>query len=423
MITTQIEIKDQAVELSTEAFQLFCSDIADMLGLEIACNRQESYSEDIETLKKRFEGLAAVCVIKAEGALNGTFQIVFDHQGLFTLSGVILTIPAGRILEQIQSSSTEEAEQTKNTFAEVSNLLVGAWNRVFQEDLDSRFVQINTFVGTPWDKPEENIGLSVDQQFVFVPYQIAIGSYPVFNCGVIFPKKMLEATWESDTGRPVSSDKETETPEKDPTLEKLSDREEITAEEQLNLTAGTGQNAATSEAIQSIPPSSTILPADATGAALAICAEDIMQKDVLWSSLEDSVQQALTKMQQADAGYMLIGRDGQLEGIVSRSDLTGAISPYLRPVFAKWRRPQDDATLQIKVKWIMSRPVRTIKPQTPLAEIMENMSQFGGGCLPVMDQQGKIQGIVTVFDVFKTLLKRNWNITTAGKPPQSPPLL
>jgi len=53
----------------------------------------------------------------------------------------------------------------------------------------------------------------------------------------------------------------------------------------------------------------------------------------------------------------------------------------------------------------MSKPVRTIKPQTPLVEIMENMSWFGEGCLPVMDQQGKIQGIVTVFDIFKALPK------------------
>ena len=52
----------------------------------------------------------------------------------------------------------------------------------------------------------------------------------------------------------------------------------------------------------------------------------------------------------------MIGADGVLEGLVSKSDLAGAASPYLRPEFAKWRWPLDDATLQIKVKWIMSRP-------------------------------------------------------------------
>lgn len=58
----------------------------------------------------------------------------------------------------------------------------------------------------------------------------------------------------------------------------------------------------------------------------------------------------------------LIGADGVLEGLVSKSDLAGALSSYLRSEFAKLRWPLDDATLQIKVKWIMSRPIRTIKP-------------------------------------------------------------
>lgn len=60
--------------------------------------------------------------------------------------------------------------------------------------------------------------------------------------------------------------------------------------------------------------------------------------------------------------------------------------------------------------------------KTALITIMENMRQFAGRCLPVMDEQGKIQGLVTVFDIFKALLSTNPNISTAGKTSQSPPL-
>jgi CBS domain-containing protein len=151
-------------------------------------------------------------------------------------------------------------------------------------------------------------------------------------------------------------------------------------------------------------------------------AKDIMQKNVVWASDDDSVQQVLAKLQQHDTGYMMIGRDGILQGIVSKSDLTGAISTYLKPVFAKWRRPLDDATLQIKVKWIMSRPVQTISPETSLQVIMENMRQFGRRALPVVDKQDKVQGLVTVFDIFKVLLNNNPNISTVGNTPQAPPL-
>jgi len=125
-------------------------------------------------------------------------------------------------------------------------------------------------------------------------------------------------------------------------------------------------------------------------------------------------------MQRHDTGYMVIGRDGVLEGIVSKSDLTGALSPYLRPIFAKWRRPSDEATLQIKLKWIMSRPVRTIKPQTSLAAVIENMRQFGGRCLPVVDRQGNVQGLVTVFDILKVLSTPE--ISSVGKTLMAPPL-
>jgi len=122
--------------------------------------------------------------------------------------------------------------------------------------------------------------------------------------------------------------------------------------------------------------------------ASALCAKDIMEKNIIWARPDDSVHQVLAKMQQADASYTMIGSDGVLEGIVSKSDLAGAVSIYLRPIFAKWRRPLDDATLQIRIKWIMTRPVYIIRPQTPLAVIVRNMSRFRVCALPVVSGSG-----------------------------------
>jgi len=163
--------------------------------------------------------------------------------------------------------------------------------------------------------------------------------------------------------------------------------------------------------------SSAVPPGEQSLTTLALCAKDIMQKVIVWGSPDDSVQQTFAKMQQYDTGYMMVGQDGVLEGIVSKTDLTGAISPYLRPIFAKWRRPLDDATLQIRIKWIMSRPVRTIKPETSLETIMENMRQLGVLCLPVVDQQGKVQGLVAEVNIFKALLKlkSSTNTSTSGE--------
>jgi CBS domain-containing protein len=145
-------------------------------------------------------------------------------------------------------------------------------------------------------------------------------------------------------------------------------------------------------------------PREKSLAGSGLCAKDVMLKELAWVSPEDSVQQAIIKMQQYDSGYLLVGKDGVLEGIVSNSNIKGALSPYLRPVFAKWRRPLDDATLQIRIKWIMSRPVHIVKPQTPLTNVMDNMCRLGVLCLPVVDTQGKVQGLVTEAGIFKVLL-------------------
>ncbi len=148
---------------------------------------------------------------------------------------------------------------------------------------------------------------------------------------------------------------------------------------------------------------------------LEICAKDIMQNKITWAGPDEILQQAFAKMQQTDSGYIMIGQNGAIEGVVSKSDITRAMSPYLLPIFARWRRPLDDATLKIRIKWIMSRPVHVIKPETSLAAIVEYMSQFRGRCLPVTDEQDNVQGLVTAFDIFRALLKNNSNTCSEGQ--------
>jgi CBS domain-containing protein len=174
--------------------------------------------------------------------------------------------------------------------------------------------------------------------------------------------------------------------------------------------AGTGK---VSEAIRKIASSATLAEkstmakkgtSGVAGNIFEMRAEDIMQKGVTWAGPNESLQQALAKIQQTDSGYVIIGQNGVPEGIVSKSDISRAMSPYLQPIFAKWRRPLDDATLKIRIKWIMSRPVRTVKRETPLVTVMEYMNQFRGRCLVVADEEGNVQGLVTAFAIFQAIL-------------------
>ncbi|MHC4737483.1 MAG: CBS domain-containing protein, partial [Planctomycetota bacterium] len=435
-----------------------------------------------------FGGFIAVNTVKAEGALDGSFQLIFDQEGLSTLAGVLIMLPEQQILENRKNNSVEYTKELSDAIGEVGNLLVGAWDKVFRENMEGHgdFVQTNSFIGDPWDEPEAKIGLSENTELVLVSYAMTLSSYPACNCGVIFPKALLGETSEADT-QPASDEQETTTEEEAsaeeqaPIEEKAPPEEEVSIEQQppvdekatheeasAEQEASVEQETATkeqasaeekthaektedetavveeskesagdeiSETIQRMtqsPPESPREDAPSTtvenqqfsiaGMSSAESAKDIMQKEVLWGTADDSVQQALTKMQQADSGYMMIGEDGVPKGIVSKSDITGAISPYLRPIFAKWHRPLDDATLQIKVKWIMSRPVHTVKPETSLLNIMQTMRQSGLRALPVIDKQGKIQGMVTVFDIFKALISEDSEATVVGKTSQAPPL-
>jgi len=156
---------------------------------------------------------------------------------------------------------------------------------------------------------------------------------------------------------------------------------------------------------------------------LNLPATKIMTPEVIWCDPESTVQDVIELMQQHSTGYVLVGREGVLEGLLSGSTIQGAISPYLRPVFAKYRRPEDDATLGIKVKWIMSRPVRTVKPDTVLATIIESMCRYGGRCLPVVDAQAQVLGSITVFDILLRVLEADQSFSWKGKPPQTIPVL
>ena len=251
------------------------------------------------------------------------------------------------------------------------------------------------------------------------------------EASAIEPKaESFEQTGTNETkseAEPVSRKETTETLESEAEQEvgaveqKAEDADtafEDVTEEIVEIKAESQEPAAgeVSKSIQQMAQSQSNQPREQSLAGSGLCAKDVMLKELVWGSPEDSVQQAITKMQRYGSGYLMVGIDGVLEGIVSNSNIKGALSPYLRPVFAKWRRPLDDATLQIRIKWIMSRPVHIVKPQTHLTNVMENMCRFGLLCLPVVDKQGKVQGLVTEADIFKVLLglKSSPNISTSG---------
>lgn len=573
----------------------FCEDISSMFGVPMDTDQEEAATLTVKGIKKNYKRLAAVYSVKTEGVLDGSFHLIFDKEGMFTLAGLIVMQPEARIQENRTGGTAAEATDLSDAIGEVGNLLIGSWDRMFREEMEGHghFVQSKTYIGNVCGDSDEALGLSDTEEFFFVPFEMTVGSYPAFSCGAIFPMGVFgsdaradgetepqdqaedsaeadgpaqpeqapkeqakaqapqaqaegeaapqaAATSEAATGSEAEPAGEPQETEEAPTEEAAGKAEQATADaaatdaaqqsgepvqeatsdEEQESAQGQGEPGAAaaaqkesepaeeaasaeeshaapeedevevledpddvadaqaevdqeaekaaadespagqespqdkvaegagddsdkqtagasesieepvaapqgliSETIQKMSRSPAVLPGEQPIVSLRTQAVDVMCTEIAWGSADDTVEQALTKMQQYDAGYMLIGKDGKIEGMVSKSDLAGAVSPYLRPAFAKWRRPLDDATLQLKIKWVMTRPVRTVTPDTTLAKVMEQMCRSGGRCLPVIDKQGQALGLITVFDIFKTLLEQDSEIKIEGKTPQGPPLV
>jgi CBS domain-containing protein len=332
---------------------------------------------------------------------------------------------------------------------EVGNLLVGSWNRVFRGGWvgHKHFTKDTTFIGQPWDNAKEAIGLGEGQGLEMALYETTVGSYPPFSFAVLFsndlwepkPQPVEEKPAEAPAEQPVQAQAEPsgapqpaeqaaapqpEQPKEEPAVQAQAEPVppiEIQGPSQPVVPqAEVGQSQAVAPAAYGLDGPSVAALTDRQAVGLLNApVETVMGRDVVWASPDDSVLDVLRAMQQHDVGYAMVGRAEALEGIVSRSNVLGAISPYLRPVFAKWRRPEDDATLNIKIKWAMSRPVQTVSTGTTLGQAIERMQQFGGRCLPVTTPNGKVVGVLTVFDIFKAMSPKS----LAGRTPQAPCLM
>jgi CBS domain-containing protein len=499
MADTQEELQARTTDVTVEAFNAFAEDIATMFDTEINAIQMDISEGTVSDLKTSYKKLAAICSVRAEGAVNGEFHVVFDKDGTFTLPGTFVMQPEQIILQNRKNGDEDNAKEIGDALAEVGNLLVGSWDRIFREELKGHghFTQTGTFIGNPWTKPEESIRLGKDDEIIIITFEMTVDPLPPFGCAIFYPKtvfdapeKAEEAPAEEAAEAPAEEPAAEETPAEEPAAEEAPAEEpaaeeapaeepaveEAPAEEPAAEEAPAEEPAAeeapaekpVAEEAPAEEPAAEEAPAEAPAAEEAavpapapepvkasvedrpvsnairqmaesvaalpggggvggvntilssLQAKDVMRTSVVWADPDDTVEQIIEEMQQNNTGYVMVGKDGKLEGIVSKSDVRGALSPYLQSMFVKWRSSMDIATLQIKAQWVMSRPVRTVRPDATLLSVIQAITEHGGRCMPVADEEG-LKGIITVFDIFNALLGLA-EATTAGRATEAPPL-
>lgn len=107
-------------------------------------------------------------------------------------------------------------------------------------------------------------------------------------------------------------------------------------------------------------------------------------------------------MTDAKIHHLLVVDDsGKLIGVVSDRDIKKFISPF---VGSKRETTQDKATLLIKVENVMIKNVITCRPDDSIKAVVEMMLQKTIHSTPVVDDSGKLVGVVTSTDLLKLFL-------------------
>jgi len=97
--------------------------------------------------------------------------------------------------------------------------------------------------------------------------------------------------------------------------------------------------------------------------------------------------------------HHVVVREGQkIVGVISDRDILKSISPF---VGNPMERSQDRSTLTKRIHQIMKRSLVTIGPDATACEAAKTMLHENVSCLPVVDDDQQILGIVTVRDFLR----------------------
>lgn len=132
-----------------------------------------------------------------------------------------------------------------------------------------------------------------------------------------------------------------------------------------------------------------------------ICAADIMSRDLYHCSTRTSVRQALRALQHHHLRALPVVEKGtgRLLGIITLTDLLRVSRPGLLRLgrLGPTERVGD----------LMSAPVVSVSGETHMVELVSLLSDRGLHCLPVVDTEQRLMGIVTQTDLVAALY-RHW---------------
>ena len=125
-----------------------------------------------------------------------------------------------------------------------------------------------------------------------------------------------------------------------------------------------------------------------------IYVSDLMTSRVFTLRRTDTLQDVRSLMQLAKIRHIPVTEDGdRFVGLLTHRDLLGYAEIN--------REEQEEIESSILVGDIMQTDVRTVAPDTLLREAAEILYRNKYGCLPVLDGDNKLVGIITEADFLR----------------------
>jgi CBS domain-containing protein len=130
---------------------------------------------------------------------------------------------------------------------------------------------------------------------------------------------------------------------------------------------------------------------------------DIMSSPTIVVGPDASVPAASTLMKDHGIRHIPVVEYGRLVGVVSRGDLREA------SISASVDADTYEINFllnQLAVGKLMTRRTITVTPDAPVVYAAELMTEHKIACLPVVDPDGSVVGIITESDLLKMLVRR-----------------
>lgn len=130
--------------------------------------------------------------------------------------------------------------------------------------------------------------------------------------------------------------------------------------------------------------------------------QSIMSRDLVAVQQDDTVGHVRELFLAHRFHHLLVTQGRQLLGVISDRDLLKNLSPFIGKALAE--RAQDVALLDRRVHQIMTRKPITVTADTAVDNAVRLMVSQNVSCLPVLNAQGHVVGIVTWKDLFRAMV-------------------